>query len=600
MEDKHPLRRLLHSMGHHRRAFLWASFCSVTNKVFDLAPPVLIGAAVDVVVRGEASAMASLGISDPVHQLAGLVIASLIIWGAESAFQYAYDVAWRTIAQTVQHEIRLDAYAHIQDLDMAWFSEQRTGDLLSVLNDDVNQLERFLDHGANDLLQVATTVLVVGAIFFTVSVPIALVAIVPIPIILWGSFRFQTRIQPRYAKVRNEVGRLNATLENNLQGIATIKSFTGEASEADRIRTASEAYMDANASAIRLSASFVPLIRMAILVGFCATLFIGGRMALGQAPSGAVLEVGAYSVLVFLTQRLLWPLTRLGETFDLYQRAMASTARILRLLDTPIGIVDGGRTPERIEGDIRFKGLSFGYPGRPMVLDAIDLSIEPNTTVGIVGPTGSGKTTLMRLLLRFHDADEGAVLLDGEDVRSLDLQALRRAISFVSQRITLFPDTVAGNIRYGRPGATDEEVRAAARVAEAEAFIDALPEGMETEIGEGGHRLSGGQRQRLSIARAVLKDAPILVLDEATSAVDNETEAALQRSMERIRTGRTTIVIAHRLSTVRSADVIHVLSDGSLEESGTHDELLALNGIYARLWAVQTGVRYGDDEALLR
>ena len=310
MEDKHPLRRLLHSMGHHRRAFLWASFCSVTNKVFDLAPPVLIGALVDVVVRGEASAMASLGISDPVHQLAGLVIASLIIWGAESAFQYAYDVAWRTIAQTVQHEIRLDAYAHIQDLDMAWFSEQRTGDLLSVLNDDVNQLERFLDHGANDLLQVATTVLVVGAIFFTVSVPIALVAIVPIPIILWGSFRFQTRIQPRYAKVRDEVGRLNATLENNLQGIATIKSFTGEASEADRIRTASEAYMDANASAIRLSASFVPLIRMAILVGFCATLFIGGRMALGQAPSGAVLEVGAYSVLVFLTQRLLWPLTR--------------------------------------------------------------------------------------------------------------------------------------------------------------------------------------------------------------------------------------------------------------------------------------------------
>ena len=270
---------------------------------------------------------------------------------------------------------------------MAWFSEQRTGDLLSVLNDDVNQLERFLDHGANDLLQVATTVLVVGAIFFTVSVPIALVAIVPIPIILWGSFRFQTRIQPRYAKVRDEVGRLNATLENNLQGIATIKSFTGEASEADRIRTASEAYMDANASAIRLSASFVPLIRMAILVGFCATLFIGGRMALGQAPSGAVLEVGAYSVLVFLTQRLLWPLTRLGETFDLYQRAMASTARILRHRHTHRhrrwgrSLENRGRHP--VQGSARIPRL--------MVLDAIDLSNEPNTTVGIVAPRGRAR-----------------------------------------------------------------------------------------------------------------------------------------------------------------------------------------------------------------
>jgi ATP-binding cassette subfamily B protein len=561
----------------------------VINKIFDLAPPILIGAAVDTVVMRESSILSSLGITDVHHQLWALVIASAIIWSLESLFQYFHGVLWRNLAQTVQHELRIDAYSHMQSLEMAWFDEQRKGNLMSILNDDVNQLERFLDHGANDILQVATTVLVIGALFFAISWQVALFAILPIPIILWGSFRFQVRIQPRYTEVRTEVGKLNAILENNLEGIITIKSFTGEAIESGRVEQSSQRYRAANRSAIVMSAAFVPLIRMAILVGFCATLVYGGYLTLDGK-----LGVGAFSVLVFMTQRLLWPLTRLGETFDLYQRAMASTTRVLDLLEVEPVIIDGDVEVSRLAGNISFSGVDFSYPGREAIFTDLNLNIEAGRTTALVGPTGAGKTTLMRLLLRFHDPDSGKVEIDGHDLTSITMTSLRENIALVSQRITLFPGTVGENIAYGRRDATADEVEEAARSAEAMEFISTLPDGMETEIGEGGHRLSGGQRQRLSIARAVLKDAPILILDEATSSVDNETEAAIQRSLVRVSKGRTVLVIAHRLSTIRNADRIVVIDDGVIVEDATHDELVDAKGIYSRLWAVQTGIRGVD------
>jgi ATP-binding cassette subfamily B protein len=566
-----------------------ASLCSVINKIFDLAPPLLIGAAVDTVVMRESSILSSLGITDVHHQLWALVIASAIIWSLESLFQYFHGVLWRNLAQTVQHELRIDAYSHMQSLEMAWFDEQRKGNLMSILNDDVNQLERFLDHGANDILQVATTVLVIGALFFAISWQVALFAILPIPIILWASFRFQERIQPRYTEVRTEVGKLNAILENNLEGIITIKSFTGESVESARVDAASGSYRSANRSAIRMSAAFVPLIRMAILVGFCATLVYGGYLTLDGK-----LGVGAFSVLVFMTQRLLWPLTRLGETFDLYQRAMASTTRVLDLLEVEPVIIDGDVEVSRLAGNISFSGVDFSYSGREAIFTDLNLNVEAGRTTALVGPTGAGKTTLMRLLLRFHDPDSGKVEIDGHDLTSITMTSLRENIALVSQRITLFPGTVGENIAYGRRDATPDEVEEAARSAEALEFISTLPDGMDTEIGEGGHRLSGGQRQRLSIARAVLKDAPILILDEATSSVDNETEAAIQRSLVRVSKGRTVLVIAHRLSTIRNADRIVVIDDGVIVEDATHDELVDANGIYSRLWAVQTGIRGVD------
>ena len=455
---------------------------------------------------------------------------------------------------------------------------------MAIMNDDVNQLERFLDQGATDLLQVATTVVVVGGIMFLIAPEVAILAIIPVPVIVIGSFMFQRRIGERYTRVREEVADLNSLLNNNLSGITTIKSFTAEKREIERVREASETYLKANQSAITLSASFVPLIRMAILFAFTANMLVGGWMALDGR-----LSIGAYSVIVFITQRLLWPLTRLGQTFDLYQRAMASTTRVLDLLDTDIGIVEGDLTIQKISGDIEFKDLTFSYHGRSPVYEGLSLAIKPGETLGIVGSTGAGKTTLMNLLMRLHDPQSGHVKLDGVDVKDLTLNCLRGSIALVSQNTTLFPGSVRENILYGRPDANQEELINSAEVAEAIEFIESLPDGWETDVGEDGHRLSGGQRQRLAIARAVLKDAPILVLDEATSNVDNETEAALQRSIEKLSINRTTIIIAHRLSTVRNADRIAVLDNGKISEMGSHDELIEASGLYSRLWAVQTG-----------
>ena len=556
------------------------------NKFGDLAPPILIGMAIDVVTYQEDSMLADFGYPDPYDQFLILVALTVVIWILESLFEYWFGVLWRNLAQNAQHELRMDAYEHIQNLEMQWFSGQTTGGLMAIMNDDVNQLERFLDQGANDLLQVATTVIVVGGILLLLLPPeVAILAILPIPIIVGGSFMFQRRIGVRYAKVRKEVGDLNALLNNNLSGITTIKSFTAEEREVERVGISSRSYRDANRDAIRLSASFVPLIRMAILFAFTANMLVGGWLALE-----GTLSIGAYSVIVFITQRLLWPLTRLGQTFDLYQRAMASTDRVLNLLDTPIGLVEGEVELEQAEGEITFDSVEFSYPERESVLTGVSLKISAGDTVGLVGSTGSGKTTLVGLLLRFHDPLEGTVSLDGHDVRELRLASLRGSISLVSQNTTLFPGSVRDNILYGRPSASEEEILEAARIAEATNFINELPEGWETDIGEDGHRLSGGQRQRLAIARAVLKDAPILVFDEATSNVDKAPEAALQRSIERNSADRTTIIIAHRLSTVRNADKIAVLDLGGITELGTHEELVDADGLYSRLWSVQTGL----------
>ena len=583
-ESSHPLMRLLSQLRHHRGTVLLASICSILNKVWDLAPPVLIGMAIDVVAAQEDSFLAQFGYPDVYEQLYILTGITVVIWVLESIFQYFYAVLWRNLAQTAQHELRMSAYTHIQDLEMEWYSEQSTGSLMAIMNDDVNQLERFLDQGATDLLHVATTIIVVGAIMISVAPEVALLAILPVPIIVGGSFIYQRRIAVRYTKVRGRVADLSALLNNNLHGITTIKSFTAEEREVERVGDASMAYREANRDAIRLSASFVPIIRMAILFAFTANMLVGGWYALDGRIS-----LGAYSVIVFITQRLLWPLTRLGETFDLYQRAMASVTRVLDLLDTKIGIVEGETRLESVRGEIGFSGVGFSYPEREIVLEGIDFAIPAGKTVGLVGSTGSGKTTLVRLLLRFHDPDTGAVTLDGHDIRELTLQSLRGSVALVSQTTTLFPGSVRDNVRYGDPDADEAAVVEAARVAEALGFIEELPYGWETDIGEGGHRLSGGQRQRIAIARAVLKDAPVLVLDEATSNVDNETEAALKRSIETISEGRTTLIIAHRLSTVRNADVIAVIGDGRISETGTHEELLESNGLYSRLWAVQTG-----------
>jgi ATP-binding cassette subfamily B protein len=585
--NKYPLYRLLEYSRQYRGQIWLASLYSVLNKVFDLAPPALIGVAVDVVVNQQDSVIARWGVQDIYTQFVILCVLTVIVWIFESVFEYAHSRQWRNLAQTVQHDLRLDAYQHLQELELAYFEERSTGGLMSILSDDINQLERFLDIGANDLIQVTTTVVVIAGAFFIMAPSVAWMAMLPMPFILWGSVAFQRLLAPRYADVREKVGFLNSRLANNLSGMLTIKSFVAEDYEAMRVREESQAYRQSNRRAIALSAAFVPLIRMIILAGFTALLLYGGLAAV----EGRI-TVGTYSVLVFLIQRLLWPLTRLGETFDQYQRAMASTSRVMNLLDTPVAIHTGdvALPIEKVRGEIELHNVTFAYNGRDPVIENLSLYVPAGKTIAIVGSTGSGKSTLVKLLLRLYEVQSGNITLDGIELRDLQFNDLRRAIGLVSQDVFLFHGTVAENIAYGSFEATPAEIVHAATIAEAHEFIMQLPENYDTIVGERGQKLSGGQRQRIAIARAVLKNPPIMILDEATSAVDNETEAAIQRSLEKITLNRTTIAIAHRLSTVRNADCIYVMEYGKLVEKGTHEQLVAQQGIYASLWRVQSGL----------
>jgi ATP-binding cassette subfamily B protein len=405
--------------------------------------------------------------------------------------------------------------------------------------------------------------------------------------ILIGAFYFQKRATPLYAEVRERVGLLGARLSSSISGIATIKSFTAENYELTHLQAESNEYVAANRRAIAVSSAFNPLIRLAVMVGFISALVFGGYLTVRGS-----LQVGSYSILIFLTQRLLWPLTGLAQTVDLFERAMASTSRVLNLIETPVRILSTttDESQAAVRGEIRLEQVSFAYANHIPILRDVSLSIAAGETVAFVGATGSGKSTLAKLLLRFYEPQQGRITLDGRDLEKWNLAELRRNIGFVSQDVFLFQGTIRDNIRYGSFQASDDEVIRCAQQAEADEFIRALPAGYDTRVGERGVKLSGGQRQRLSIARALLKNPPILIFDEATSSVDNETEAAIQRSLDQISVGRTTLMIAHRLSTISKASSIFVLDRGQVVQHGRHRDLVNQPGIYANLWRVQAGL----------
>ncbi|MEL6547603.1 MAG: ABC transporter ATP-binding protein, partial [Myxococcota bacterium] len=485
------------------------------------------------------------------QQLLVLGVLTVLIWGGESLFQFLYELEWRNLAQALQNKARADVYNHVQHLRVGELDRRRQGELQTILTEDVNQLERFLNSGLVAIIHVVTSTIAVGIVFFVLSPEVALFAMMPIPIIVLIALWFQRGLAQRYGAVRESAGKLGARLTSQLHGVATIKSYTAQDRALQALKQDSEGYEGTNRRAIRLSSAFVPLIRMAILSGFVVTLVYGGFRTLDGS-----LAVGAYSVLVFLTQRLLWPFTRLGETVDLYQRSMASADRVLDLFNLEREAIEDGESVGRKEliGDIEIDDVSFSYDGRHRALDHVSLKIPGGGFVGLVGSTGSGKSTLIKLLLRFYSASAGAIRVGGRELDTIRIDALRRGIGWVSQEVFLFHGSIHDNIALGRPEASREEVEAAAKAAELHEFITTLEHGYDTQIGDFGATLSGGQRQRLSIARAILKDPPILILDEATSAVDNDTEAAIQRSLARISEGRTVIAVAHRLSTVRVAN----------------------------------------------
>jgi len=589
------MSRLFVYLRPERRRLAFAVATSATNKVFDLMPPFLVAWFV-AIAAGDALPAAVAAFARPFGEgttanFVAVGVLAVLIFGGESVFQWLYDRAFKTLAQDVQHRLRVDAYSHMQERELRFFEEHRLGRTLSMLNDDVNQLERFLNTGFNDIVQLIVLILFAGTALLASSWQLALVGLMPVPLIVWGSIRFSKLLEPRYARVRDVVGDLVARLENNIAGMLVIKSFTAESAERARVEAASDAYRVANHEAIILSTAFVPLIRMAISIGFAGCLVLGGIWVVeGRIEASLLVLFG------MMIQRILWPMTRLGNTFDEFQRASASAARIFSLLDTEPRVQDAASAEALVDarGEVEFDDVYFDYGHNEAVLRGLAFRVAPGETIGIAGPTGAGKSTLIKLLLRLYDVTGGGILIDGHDVRSLRQRDLRRNIAVVTQDVYLFHGSIRENIAYGQ-GAQEaavpgrDAVEHAARVAHLHDFVTSLPDGYETIVGERGIKLSGGQRQRLSIARAILKHAPILVLDEATSSVDTETEREIQQNLARITEGCTAIVVAHRLSTIRNADRILVLNEGRIAEEGRHDELVAKGGLYADLWNVQSG-----------
>ncbi len=587
MAVRKPMQKLFRFLKDYKAPLYLASSSSIINKIVDLMPPFLTAWLIDSVSDAPPKWLNEYFPNSSIWQQVIIICLVLILaFFMEGLTEWIFKRNFMQLAQRVQHDLRNKTYAKLQKKKLSFFESARTGNLLAILNDDINQLERFLNNSFNEILQLITLFIFAGYSLFERDWVLGLVGVSPIPFILIGSLYYQRKISPYYKEVRESVGGLSSRLENNISGILVIKSFGTEKFEEKRVDESSKEYLEANYKAIRLSALYVPVIRMFIALGLAATLALGAYWVIYQPGR---FSLGGIAFFAMMIQRILWPVTRLGSIFDEFERAKAAARRVFGLLDNQVDVQEdaGTHASDAIQGEIQLKEVDFAYSNGIPILKNISLDIPASSTLGIMGVTGSGKTTFIKVLLRLYEVTGGQILLDGKNIKDWTLEAFRSAFSLVSQEVYLFHGSILENLVYGNEASKEEAIEAAKQV-DLHHFIEQLPEKYDSIVGERGIKLSGGQKQRISIARAILKDSPILILDEATSAVDSRTEQIIQDQIQLLSKTRTCIIIAHRLSTIQHADQIILLQDGSIKEHGNHDKLMKEEGMYAKMFRMQS------------
>lgn len=596
--EDNPLFRLLTEYGRpYTGHFVVGFVAQVAGRIPGRVPAFLVGIAVDAVFLGTEPFTLPL-VPDawlPAERIAQLwfVVAVLVVaYFLDAFFDWVTGKTYGVFEQRLIHDLRTDTYDAMQECGVGFFESNQTGEIMSVLNNDINNLQDFAGSGLRRIARFSAVVAMGFAFMFVLNWQLALLLLF-VPVVHAVVSRwFTNAIEPRYENVRENVGALNARLENNVNGISTIKAYRMEESEIRRVRDSSREYLETSWEAAKLRIVLPVITRTVNNAGFILAFVVGGYWVLRGPPfllTGTVTP-GAIVTFLLYARSFNEPVSQLVGVVDIYEDAHASSKRIVDLLESPTTAVDDGRDVDDVEGAVEYDEVSFSYDDVPdETLSNVDFTVDPGQTVAFVGPTGSGKSTIVKLLLRFYEVDGGTIRIDDDDVRDFATRGLRRSISYVSQDPVLLHGSIEENIAYGAPDADRDAVAEAARTAGAHEFIERLPDGYDSPVGERGEKLSGGQRQRIAIARAMLRDPSILVLDEATSHVDNETELLIQKNIREMTAGRTTFVVAHALSTVRDADTILVVDDGAIVERGTHDELLAADGLYANLWRVQVG-----------
>jgi ATP-binding cassette subfamily B protein len=559
-------RRLLTFLRPYRSGVVWSAALAAAAMLMTVTIPYLTGRAIDAIRSGDSDLLLQLGIAV----------------GVAGVLRLALTAARRLVAGRVslgvEYDLRARVYGHLLSMELAFFDRQQTGQLMSRATVDLQAVRFFLGYGLVFLLQSGLTIVLAAAAMFLTDPGLAALSLLPVPFVIAIATRYGLRARPAVQEVQQRVAELTADVQENVAGVRVVKAFAAEGRQRGRFTQTVARLFDQSMVSTRLSAFYQPLIGFLPQIGLAAILFFGGRRVVDGS-----LTIGQFTAFYTYLLMLLTPMRSLGMTLGLAQRATASGARLFEVLDRAPAVAGHPGAPELPPGSghVELHGVGVHYEGaQEPALEGIDLDVPAGQTIAIVGGTGSGKTTLVQLLPRLYDVTEGSVRIDGADVRDVDPDALRRQIAVVNDDPFLFSASVAENIAYARPDASDEEVRLAAERAQAAGFIEALPDGYETRVGERGLTLSGGQRQRVAIARAFLADPRILILDDATSAVDASTEQAIKQALREVMAGRTTFVIAHRLSTIALADEILVLEDGRIAAHGTHDELLDVSPLY--------------------